>query len=135
MLMNGGQDLDHTLTPHRVQDFMSRVLALMARHFRGDSTLNHLRIGNYIGLRDLFDGTATTNKEISEALGIPTSTVSRIVTELMKRGYVAETLHPDDHRIRLLRIVPGHPLAQGFETELHMLLREMLGQEPPVGPE
>lgn len=132
--MNDGQEAVHTLTPRQVQDFMTRVLGLMAQRFRGDATLNHLRIGNYIGLRDLFDGAATTNKEISEALGIPTSTVSRIVTELMKRGYVAETLHADDHRIRLLRIVPGHPLAQGFETELRTLLGELLRHKPPGDP-
>ena len=134
--MAAGQNKEDLLPPHVVQSFMTQVLGLMATHFRGDTTLNHLRIGNYIGLRDLFDGEATTNKEISEALGIPTSTVSRIVTELMKRGYVTEAPHPEDQRIRLLRIVPNHPLAQGFESELRTLLKDLLtGARPPGRPE
>lgn len=131
--MPAGDDRDDLLPPERVHAFMTRVLALMAGHFRGDATLNHLRIGNYIGLRDLFHGEPTTNKQIAAALGISTSTVSRIVTELMRRGYVSEALHPEDHRIRLLRIVPGHPLAQGFESELRALLQELLAGPPPPG--
>ena len=126
--MAAGHDPDDLLPPHVVQAFMTRVLGLMATHFRGDATLNHLRIGNYIALRDLFHGQATTHREISAALGIPTSTVSRIVTELMKRGYVTESLHPEDQRVRLLRIVPNHPLAQGFESEMRQLLHDMLSR-------
>ena len=105
---------------------MKRALALMARHFKGEATLNHLRVRNFIGLRTLFDRRSTTNKEISEVLGIPASTVSRIVAEMLARGYLSEQPHQDDHRVRLLTIVDGHPLAQAFESELKVLLDELL---------
>lgn len=105
---------------------MGEVLRLLSEHFRGDATINHLRIGNYLGIKCLFEGRPTTNKEVSTALGLPPSTVSRVITDFMQHGYVVETPHPDDGRVRLIQITPGHSLALGFETELRALINNLL---------
>jgi DNA-binding MarR family transcriptional regulator len=109
-----------------VMEFTADVLGLLSRHFGGDTTLNHLRIGNYIGIQTLFHDRPTTNKEIANALGISPSTVSRTVTEFIARGYVGEQSHEDDGRIHLVSIINRHPLAEGFETELHKRVRGLL---------
>ncbi len=111
---------------HYLQVFMGEVLRLFAEHFRGETTINHLRIGNYLGIRCYFEGRPTTNKDISTALGIPSSTVSRVITEFLQRGYIVEAPDPDDGRVRLITHAPGHPLVLGFETELRDLVNDLL---------
>jgi DNA-binding MarR family transcriptional regulator len=109
-----------------VMEFTADVLSLLSRHFGGDTTLNHLRIGNYIGIQTLFYGRPTSNKEIANATGISPSTVSRTVTEFIARGYIREQQHDDDGRINLISIINSHPLAEGFEAELHKRVRGLL---------
>ncbi|MEZ5562307.1 MAG: MarR family transcriptional regulator [Gammaproteobacteria bacterium] len=111
---------------HYLQVFMGEVLRKLAEHFKGETTINHLRIGNYLGIRCLFEGKPTTNKDISAALGIPPSTVSRVTTEFLQRGYIVETPHPDDGRVRLITHAPGHPLVLGFEADLRLLVNDLL---------
>lgn len=121
-----------------VMEFTADILGLLSRHFGGDTTLNHLRVGNYIGIQTLFYGRPTNNKEIANATGISPSTVSRTVTEFIARGYVREQRHDDDGRINLVSIIDSHPLAEGFEVELHKRVRDLLyryasSSAPPPG--
>jgi DNA-binding MarR family transcriptional regulator len=109
-----------------VMEFTADVLSLLSRHFGGDTTLNHLRIGNYIGIQTLFYGRPTTNKEIANATGISPSTVSRTVTEFIAHGYVREQSHEDDGRIHLVTIIDNHPHAERFETALHKRVTDLL---------
>ena len=111
---------------HEVQELMNQVLSLLSNHFSGESTLNSLRIGNYIGLKSIYRLEPTNNKDISRSLNIAPSTVTRIVTNLIDRGYVVESTHPDDGRIRLIAIIEDHPLQHGFEAELRALVHEFL---------
>ena len=111
---------------HEVQELMNQVLGLLSNHFSGESTLNSLRIGNYIGLKSIYRLEPTNNKDISRSLNIAPSTVTRIVTNLIDRGYVVESTHPDDGRIKLIAIVDGHPLQTGFEAGLRDLIRDFL---------
>ena len=126
MLMDGGSDQSKRKTTHYLHAFVGDVLSLLSAHFSGQTTLNDLRIGNYIGLISQYEGRPTDNKEISEALKIPRSTVSRIVTAFIEKKWVAEHPHPEDGRKKQLFIVPGHPLADNFENEFRLLLHDLL---------
>lgn len=113
-------------TTHYLKTFVSEFLGLLSHHFKGQTTLNDLRIGNYIGLKSQYGGEPTNNKEISAVLGIPRSTVTRIVTDFIEQGWVAERPHPEDGRRKQLFIVPGHELGDSFEKEFRALLNELL---------
>ncbi len=112
------------LTGQEVQELMFEIFNLLAEHFDGDTTLNSLRIGNYIGLKSIYYGVPTNNKDIAATLNISPSTVSRLVTNLMQLGYIGEESHPSDGRVRLVSILQDHPEQQAFESSV----REALGQ-------
>jgi len=120
-------------TTRYLHEFMLTIRNLLAEHFGGQSTLNHLRVGNYIGLHSLHHRRPTTNTEIAQALGLSRATVSRIVGDFISEGWVTETAHPDDGRRRELRITPGHPSAdkyeRAFRRHVNALLRNYEGQE------
>ncbi|MEZ5566225.1 MAG: MarR family transcriptional regulator [Gammaproteobacteria bacterium] len=113
-------------TARDIQAFVGLFLALLAKHFGGETTVNHLRIGSFIGLRTLYEDTSTSNKEIAQALGISHSTVSRIVHEFIEQKWIRQRPHPEDGRRRLIEIVPGHPLTDQFERDFRRLLNRML---------
>lgn len=102
------------------------ILTALAEHFGGATTINHLVIGNYIGMKSLHEKGATSNREISEALGISRPTVSRIVTDFISQGWVLEEQHPGDGRKRLLVINPDHPRADHFEKEFRRKVNKLL---------
>lgn len=112
------------ITNQEVQELMHEIFELLAEQFDGDTTLNSLRIGNYIGLKSLYYGTPTNNTDISKTLNISPSTVSRLVTNLVSQGYVAETAHPSDGRVRLIGITTDHPQQQSFEGNVKQVLGE-----------
>jgi len=111
-----------------IQQLMFDVLGLLAHHFNGETTINSLRIGNYIGLKSIYQFSPTTNKDMSQVLGISPSSVTRIVSGLIESGYVVESVHPDDGRVRLIAIATGHPLEHAFETEMRTLLGDFLSK-------
>jgi len=111
---------------HQLKAFIGEILHLLSLHFKGETTLNHLQIGNYIGLISLYEGRPTSNKDIAEKLGISRSTVSRIVADFMEKGWVIERPHPDDGRKKQLLIAPGHPLADNFEKDFRAVFNRIL---------
>ena len=117
---------------HDIQELMVAIFGLLSGHFGGDATINQLRIGSYIGLKGLFEKEPTYNKEISQALNIPPSTVTRVVSELIAQGYVAEQVHLEDGRINLLTIDDDHPRAQGFESEILVLVMGLSLESAPL---
>lgn len=120
------------LTPTELQttrylhELSADFMRLLSEHFGGETTLNHLRIGNYIGLNSHYLGQPTSNKDIAAALGISRPTVSRIVGDFIDQGWVVEKPHPDDGRRRLLQIAPGHPAADRFEKVFRGRINDLL---------
>jgi DNA-binding MarR family transcriptional regulator len=123
---NKALELAEFQTAQEIQAFIGLFLGTLAKHFGGETTLNHLRIGSYIGLKSIYEGDATSNKEIAETLGISRPTVSRIVHEFIAQKWVRERPHPEDGRKRLIEIVPGHPASDRFERDFRRLLNKML---------
>ena len=113
-------------TTRYLHGFMLDILNLLAEHFGGQTTLNHLRIGNYIGLRSLHGNRPTNNKEIAEDLALSRATVSRIVSDFVEHGWVVEEPHPEDGRRRQLRITPEHPSADRYERAFRSHLNDLL---------
>jgi len=111
---------------HELYRFKKDFVDLLADHFGGHTTLNHLRVGNYIGLRSQYESRPTSNSEISQSLGISRATVSRIVSDFIQCGWVRETPHPDDGRKRLLVITPDHQFADRFERALRLRVNELM---------
>lgn len=115
-------------TTRELHRFKADLFELLARHFGGSSTLNHLRVGNFIGLCSQYEGRPTSNVEIPNALQLSRSTVSRIVADFVRTGWVTESPHPDDGRRRLLVITPDHPREDEFERALRGRLNELMDQ-------
>jgi predicted transcriptional regulator len=105
--------------------FKVDLVDLLARHFGGQRTLNHLRVGNFIGLCCQCDGRPTSNHEIAQALSLSRATVSRIVSDFVQAGWVTEFPHPEDGRRRLLMIPPDHPRVDEFERALRKRLSKL----------
>jgi DNA-binding MarR family transcriptional regulator len=108
--------------------FKTKLLDLLAEHFGGHTTLNHLRVGSYIGLRSQYAKVPTSNAEIARDLRLSRATVSRIVSDFIAAGWVSETPHPDDGRRRLLVICKSHPKADLFEREFRRHLNDLLAR-------
>jgi DNA-binding MarR family transcriptional regulator len=107
-----------------LKSYIGEILQLLSLHFEGGATINQLRVGHYIGLMSQYKGKPTSNKNIADALGIPRSTVSRIVTDCIEKGWVIERAHAEDGRKKELLIVPGHPDGDNFEKDFRRLLNE-----------
>ena len=122
-----------------LKSYIGEILQLLSLHFEGGTTINQLRVGHYIGLMSQYKGKPTSNKNIADALGIPRSTVSRIVTDCIEKGWVIERAHAEDGRKKELLIVPGHPDGDNFEKDFRRLLNEAVqlfdsGKIIPVDP-
>jgi len=113
-------------TTRYLHEFMLDILNLLANHFGGQKTLNHLRVGNYIGLYSLHLKRSTSNKDIAANLGLSRATVSRIVSDFVGEGWVTEFEDPDDGRRRKLRITPNHPNADRYEREFRSIVNSLL---------
>ena len=110
----------------RLKGFLADTLHLLSKHFGGESTLNHLEIGNFIGQISHYEHRATSNSEISEALSISRSTVSRIVGDCIEKGWAHERQDPEDGRRRKILMPQEHPDADQFERDFRILVNEIL---------
>ena len=102
------------------------ILRLLAERFGGETTVNQMRIGHYVGLKSLYEKEPTNNTDISRSLKIPRSTVSRIITDCIAKGWVREQSDPEDGRKKMLVVPTDHPEADGFETDFRKALAEFL---------
>jgi len=111
-----------------LKSLLGDILESLSEHFSGDITVNQLRIGHYIGLKSLYLKEPTNNKDISDQLGIPRSTVSRIVGDYLEKGWVVKQKDTDDGRKYILAIPTQHPLSDHFEKEFRRRINELLLQ-------
>ncbi len=105
---------------------IGEILKLLAERFGGETTLNQMRIGHYAGLKSLYERVPTNNTDMSKTLGIPRSTVSRIVNDCIDKGWLLERPDLEDGRKRLVVVPADHPEADGFEIAFRALMVEFL---------
>jgi len=66
-------------------EFGMEYFSLLAEVVPGDTTLNQIRVAQYIGLRAAINGVPACHKEIYTALKLSSTTVSRVISEAIKR--------------------------------------------------
>ena len=92
---------NQSLAAAELANFIAAYLQMVAKKYHGETTLNELRVMNKMVALE-FSGASSTVTQLSSELGIPKSTVSRSVTHLRNKGWLNETLDPDDRRRRVL---------------------------------
>jgi len=95
----------HEVTAHVVVEFAKNTFRILAEKYGGASTLNELRVINQVILCHI-KGRSCSVTALHKATGIPKSTVSRIVTNLQRDGWVSDRPDRTDRRKRI--ISPGH---------------------------
>jgi DNA-binding MarR family transcriptional regulator len=75
----------------------------MSGKYGGATTLNELVMLNY-GFVCHAGGEGISVTDAAETLGMPKSTVSRILTGMREKGFVTEQAHPTDRRRRVFRL-------------------------------
>ena len=112
--------------PH---DYFKDYLALLARHFPGDITLNQLRILQYIGLRSSRGKGHTNHKDICMALEMAASTVTRAVSAFIETGVLHEETDPEDGRRRLVSVRRSYPSRGQLNEEVVQLGQKYFGPD------
>ena len=95
---------------------------MAAEKYHGDTTLNEMRVMNKMVYFE-FRGRTSTVTQLSSALGIPKSTVSRSVKSLRDSGWITEIPDPSDRRIRTLLLSDAS--KADLDGELEFLWRAL----------
>lgn len=98
-------DEPYDLTALPAVSFMRLALTQMAKKYGGECTLNEVRILNEVIFSKL-SGRSCSVSALHQSTGIPTSTVSRIVTNFESDGWLSERRDPTDGRKRIVSL--GH---------------------------
>lgn len=99
--------------------FASLLFNRMSKKYGGTTTLNELVMMNY-GFVRYSRGDAICLTTAARDLGMPKSTVSRILTHMRAKGFVTEQAHPTDRRRRIFRLAETY-LGRG-NNDIRQLL-------------
>lgn len=96
------------ITSLEVVEYGAKLTTRLAEKYGGQMTLNQLRVIHSVLLCYLRNGSEfpCTVKWIHENTDIPLSTISRSLAGLVDNGWVADEIHPDDGRSRIIRLGP-----------------------------
>ena len=111
-------DLDEKLRRNLIR-FASLLFSTMASKYGGSTTLNELLMLNY-GFVCHAMGKELNVTGASKDLGMPKSTVSRLLTEMRAKGFVTECQHPTDRRKRIFHL--AEPYLDRGNTDIRHLL-------------
>lgn len=84
----------------RRRQYVKDCLTLISEYFPGNTTLNQIRIAQYIGMRSVGGKGHTSHSEICRDLGMSASTVTRAVAGFIESGLLKEEVDPADSRRR-----------------------------------
>ncbi len=87
--------------PH---DFVQAYLGLVSHYIPGETTLNQIRILQYIALRSAGEEGHPCNTEICKTLGMSAATVTRAISSFIEAGIISEEDDPKDGRRRFIII-------------------------------
>ena len=100
--------------------FASLLFNKMAKKYGGATTLNELKMLNY-GFVCHARGEDLSVMNATRDLGMPKSTVSRILTGMRAKGFIIEEINPRDRRRRTFRLKDAY-LSKG-DSDIQDLLR------------
>ena len=108
-----------TITERTIARFIVELFKKMNDKYGGETSVNELRVVAqcYYLYSEGNRGTSVT--ELSETLGIPISTAHRAVSQLIHKGWLKDSPHPEDGRKRVVELseqgVAGGLWSQGIE--------------------
>ena len=117
-LESSNRSIEQVLQANMIR-FASLLFNRMSDKYGGATTLNELVLLNY-GFVCHSLGNAIYVTNAAKDLGIPKSTVSRILTGMRANGFVTEQAHPNDRRRRVFGLAQAY-LNRG-ENDLHDFL-------------
>ncbi len=85
-----------------IGELLGKYYNQLSRKFPGTLTLNEMRVAHAV-MMGTVTKTSTDNTFLSNLLGISKATVSRAIQRLVELGLYTETVHPLDHRRRILK--------------------------------
>jgi DNA-binding MarR family transcriptional regulator len=87
----------------------------------------HASLSEVMALGELTDVEAMSQHELARRLGLEKSTVSRLVTGLVDRGWLSRTRNPDNRRLYRLQLThDGQAAARQIGTQLRARHTELL---------
>ena len=95
----------HDVTAPAVVEFTQNMLGTLAEKHGGDRTLNQLRVMYQI-IRCNLEGRTCSVTALHRVTGIPIPTVSRVVANLQRDGWLSERPDPTDGRRRIISLGP-----------------------------
>lgn len=84
------------------QLFTMEYFKILSDYLPGKTTLNQIRVIQFIGLGCLDDGPGTTHSEICESLELNPTTVTRATGRFIQAGLIRHEIAPEDGRQRFL---------------------------------
>ncbi len=93
----------HNVTAKALIAFTRNLYKTLAGNYGGHCTLNEVRIMNQVFWCHL-DGQCCSVPALQKVTGIPLTTVSRIVTNLLSDGWLSEQQDPTDGRKRIISL-------------------------------
>ena len=106
--------------PH---DFLREHLELISQYLPGETTLNQIRVLQYIALRSASDEGSAGNTEICKALGMSGATVTRAICYGIKAGIISEDEDPRDGRRRFVMMNDSCPWRGTLDQKIIELAR------------
>ena len=101
-----------------IVDYNAAYLDMITRKYGGDSTLNEIRVMNFI-LRANLSGRDVGVSCVARALDMPKSTVSRAALKFRDGGWLQEVASQADGRRRHLKLTAK--IVDRFDAELKIL--------------
>ncbi len=98
------------ITNRTIAEFTFRFWHKMSENYGGERTVNELRVLNAVlgcNLKKNSVSCSWGTTQIAKHLGIPKSTVSRAVYNLVQKGWLREKPHPEDRRRRIVLLGPN----------------------------
>lgn len=115
------------------QEFVYRSMNIVAEFYGGETTLNQIRVAQYVNWQSGVLDHPTTHQEICAALDMPPSTVTRAIAKFINLGWLIEKTDPDDGRKRINLINLDNPKMDGsLDYQLLQLAAEMFKAEDRV---
>jgi len=108
------------------QEFVYQSLNIISQYNAGDTTLNQMRVAQYISWQSDYLGHAATHQEICGALDIPAPTVTRAIAKFITLGWMTEEVDPGDGRKRITTINPDTEFHGKLDRKLRNLANKLL---------
>lgn len=110
-----------------VQCFFVHWLSTVANYLPGATTLNQMRIVQFVAFMDGDINRPVCATEISRTLGIPLTTVSRTVASLVERKELKEKRSETDDRVSYVLLREGNPIREPLNADIMDLMHEHFG--------